>query len=98
MIKKDRFKLTDKNQLESKELLRSRAVTIHRWKSELEHDILKINEEIELIDELRRRVRKCLQALTIPDSISNEFLRIRSNRMEPDLVRDELDELLVKVS
>lgn len=91
------YRETDKNQLENRDRLSGRAGEIHYWKMELERAIIELTDEIELLEAEHRRVKQSLSVLTIPESIAGEFLQIRSTRMEPDLVRDKVEDELVKV-
>ncbi|KOC62771.1 Tektin-4, partial [Habropoda laboriosa] len=90
------YREADKIQLESTDHLRNRANEVNRWKTELEHLILKITEEIELLEGELRRVKQTLSVLTVPESIAGEFLHLRSKRLESDLIRDEVEEELTK--
>ncbi|XP_051173310.1 uncharacterized protein LOC127289421 [Leptopilina boulardi] len=94
--KEEIYKETDKTQLENRDRLSSRVGVVHRWKTELERALLDITEEIELQDGERRRVQRSLSVLTIPESIAAEFLELRSTRLEPDLVKDDVETELVK--
>lgn len=91
------YRETDKNQLENRDRLSGRAGEIHHWKTELERALIELTDEIELLETEHRRVKQSLSVLTIPESIAGEFLQIRSTRMEPDLVRDKVEDELVKV-
>ncbi|XP_011312232.1 tektin-4-like [Fopius arisanus] len=90
------YKNTDKVQLENRDKLSKRASVIHRWKTELEKALHEITDEIELLEGELRRVKQSLSILTLPESISGEFLDMRCKRLEPDLVRDRVEEELVK--
>ncbi|KAG7207979.1 hypothetical protein KM043_009559 [Ampulex compressa] len=90
------YKETDKTQFESTDHLRTRANTVAHWKEELSNAILDITKEIEFLEAERRRVKQSLSVLTIPKSIAGEFLQLRSNRLEKDLVRDDVEEELTK--
>lgn len=92
------YKDTDKKQLDNRDKLSERSSLIHKWKTELERALFEITEEIELLEGEHRRVKQTLSVLTIPESISGEFLEIRTKRMETDLVRDEVDKELIKVN
>ncbi|XP_043464280.1 tektin-4-like [Leptopilina heterotoma] len=94
--KEEIYKETDKSQLENRDRLSVRAGIVHRWKTELERALLDITQEIELQDGERRRVQQSLSVLTIPESIAAEFLQLRSTRLEPDLVKDDVEAELVK--
>ena len=84
-------------QLETTEHLKTRANVVYHWKTKLEHAIAAIAEEMELLEAERRRVQRSLSILTIPLSIANEFLHLRSFRLNCDLVRDNVEEQLTKV-
>ncbi|XP_029155600.1 tektin-4-like isoform X1 [Nylanderia fulva] len=90
------YTAADKTQLETTEHLKTRANVVYRWKTELEHAIAANVEEIELLEAERRRVQRSLSILIIPTSIANEFLQLRSFRLESDLVRDNVEEQLTK--
>ncbi|XP_019883437.1 tektin-4 [Camponotus floridanus] len=90
------YAAADKTQLETTEHLKTRANEVYRLKTELEHAISANVEEIGLLEAERRRVQRSLSILTIPASIANEFLQIRSSRLESDLVRDNVEEQLTK--
>ena len=84
--------------METTDHLKNRACEVHRWKTELEHVILEMTKEIELLEAERRRVKQSLSVFTIPESIAGEFLQLRSKRLESDLIRDEVEEELTKVN
>ncbi|XP_018371091.1 PREDICTED: tektin-4 [Trachymyrmex cornetzi] len=90
------YTTADKVQSETTEHLKTRANVVYRWKAELEHAIAAIAEEMELLETERRRVQRSLSILTIPLSIANEFLQLRSFRLNSDLVRDNVEEQLTK--
>ncbi|XP_003494134.1 tektin-4 [Bombus impatiens] len=90
------YKEADKIQLKSTDNLKNRANEVCRWKTELEHLILEITKEIELLEAEHRRVKHSLSLLTVPESIAGEFLQLRSKRLESDLIRDEVEEELTK--
>lgn len=90
------YKGTDGDQQENRDRLSKRAGEINQWKTELQQALLEITDEIELLEGELRRVKQSLSVLTIPESISGEFLQIRTIRLEPDLVRDDVEEELVK--
>lgn len=91
------YKAADETQLETTDHLKTRAELVHRYKVELEHSIIAITEEIRLLEAERRRVQQSLSVLVIPASIAGEFLQLRCSRLESDLVRDDVEEQLVKV-
>lgn len=91
------YAAADKVQSKTTEHLKTRANVVYRWKAELEHAIAAIAEEMELLEAERRRVQRSLSILAIPASIANEFLQLRSSRLDSDLVRDNVEEQLTKV-
>lgn len=91
------YATANKTQLDTTEHLKSRSHVVYHWKAELEHAIAALAEEIELLESERRRVQRSLSMLTVPESISSEFLQLRSFRLESDLVRDPVEEQLIKV-
>lgn len=92
------YKETDGHQLENRDRLSQRASVVYGWKTELERSLAEMVEEIELLEGERRRVKQSLSVLVIPESISGDLLQLRSCRLEPDLVRDRVEDELVKVS
>ncbi|XP_048512381.1 tektin-4-like [Athalia rosae] len=90
------FKEADDQQRENKNRLSDRSREVFKWKSELERALITMTEEIELLEVEYRRVKSSLSVLTIPESIAGEFLQLRSTRLEPDLVRDEVNDELIK--
>ncbi|KAK0092136.1 hypothetical protein PV326_002110 [Microctonus aethiopoides] len=89
------YQETDKNQLENRDRLSKRASVIHQWKTVLNEALLEVTNEIELLEGEYRRVKQSLSILTIPESIAGEFLQIRNIRLEPDLVRDNVENELI---
>ena len=92
------YREADEVQFETTDHLKNRASEVYRWKIELEHLILEITNEIELLQAEHRRVKHSLSLLTVPESIAGEFLQLRSKRLESDLIRDEVEEELTKVN
>ncbi|KAG5890398.1 hypothetical protein JTB14_026281 [Gonioctena quinquepunctata] len=87
---------TDKNQEDNTKRLNQRELEIHRWKCELERAIAAAAEEIGSMEEQRRRLKQASSVLTIPESIAGECLDRRTGRMNGELVRDEVEEELIK--
>ncbi|KAG8326340.1 hypothetical protein J6590_044327 [Homalodisca vitripennis] len=86
----------DKKQHNNTLLLGQRAAEIHRWKTELERALEEMILEIDMLEEQRRRARQAKTALGIVKNITRECLGRRAKRIEPDLVRDEAEEELIK--
>ncbi|KAI4465455.1 tektin [Holotrichia oblita] len=87
---------TDKNQEDSTRRLKLREQEVFRWKCELERAIDAAREEIELIEKERRRLKHAMAVLMLPESIAGECLERRATRLDPELVRDEVEEELIK--
>ncbi|KAJ8967264.1 hypothetical protein NQ314_002992, partial [Rhamnusium bicolor] len=86
----------DKNQEDNTKRLNQRELEIHRWKCELERSISAASEEISFMEEQRRRLKQASSVLTLPESIAGECLERRTGRMDAELVRDEVEEELIK--
>lgn len=86
----------DKEQADNKKRAQQRATEIHRWKCELEKAIEASIEELTLLQEEYNRLKHASAILTLPESIASECLDRRSGRLEPELVRDEIEEELIK--
>ncbi|XP_023311513.1 tektin-4 [Anoplophora glabripennis] len=76
--------------------LNQRELEIHRWKCELERAIAAASEEIYFMEEQRRRLKQASSVLTWPESIAGECLERRTGRMDAELVRDEVEDELIK--
>ncbi|XP_023015774.1 tektin A [Leptinotarsa decemlineata] len=87
---------TDKNQEDNTKRLNQRELEIHRWKCELERAIAASAEEIGFMEEQRRRLKQASSVLTMPESISGECLERRTGRMDSELVRDEVEDELIR--
>lgn len=54
-------------------------------------------EEIVLLTETKIKLKFSLPALKMPESIAGECIERRTTRIEPDLVKDDVEVELVKV-
>ncbi|XP_068991516.1 tektin-4-like [Neodiprion pinetum] len=86
----------DRNQMDNNIRLSTRAGTIHRWTVELERMIADIVEEIDLVQEVRRRTMRGKSVLQVVENIGKDMMRIRCFRMDNDLVRDQVSEEVTK--
>ncbi|XP_050295530.1 tektin-4 [Anthonomus grandis grandis] len=86
----------DKNQEDNTRRLNQREMEIMRWKCELERAIAAAAEEIALMEEQRRRLKQAASVLQMPESIAGECLDRRTGRLDSELVRDEVEEELIK--
>lgn len=88
---------TFKTQGEGTRLLGERLHEIHSWKSELQRYIEQLQADTESLLSLKTRLEKALDASETPYAISTDNLSCRARRLGPDLVRDSVEEELVKV-
>ncbi|XP_061737258.1 tektin-4 [Nerophis ophidion] len=87
---------TVKMQTNGSRLLGERLQDIHRWKSELQEHIGRLVADIEALQALKLRLEKALDATETPYAIAADNLTCRSRRLGPDLVRDCVEEELIK--
>ncbi|PSN51051.1 hypothetical protein C0J52_01529 [Blattella germanica] len=87
---------TDKKQNDNTRRLSQRAHDVHRYKVELEHAIMAMADEINMMERQRQQLKTAMGILRMPESIAGECLDRRATRLEPDLVRDKAEEELVK--
>ncbi|XP_047434655.1 tektin-4 [Mugil cephalus] len=87
---------TLKTQAEGTRLLGERLQEIHYWKSELQRHIERLLADTEALLALKTRLEKALDATEIPYAISTDNVKCRSRRLGPDLVRDSVEEELLK--
>ncbi|XP_056633924.1 tektin-4-like [Diorhabda sublineata] len=88
--------LIDKNQQENTKKLYHKELELHKRKTELEKAISDITEEIYYLEEEKRRIQQASKVLIIPESIANECIERRNDRMDVELIRDEVEEELTK--
>ena len=88
---------TDRETLYNDIRLSARIGVVFRWKVELERDIADLACEIGLIQEEKIRLQRCIHALDLVESINKEIKQVRCSRMEPDLVRDQVEEEVIEV-
>ncbi|KAF3687362.1 Tektin-4 [Channa argus] len=83
-------------QAEGTRLLGERLQEIHSWKSELQRHIEKLLAATESLLALKTRLEKALDATEPPYAIATDNLNCRTRRLGPDLVRDTVEEELLK--
>lgn len=86
----------DKNQQDSTGRLQQRAMDVHRWLTEVHKARAALWGEIQQLEKYRPRLRRLLCTLAKCANVSGQCLEARTKRCEPDLVRDEPEEQLVK--
>ncbi|XP_040892509.1 tektin-4 [Toxotes jaculatrix] len=87
---------TLKTQAEGTRLLGGRLQEIHYWKSELQRHIEQLLADTESLLALKTRLEKALDATETPYAITTDNLNCRAKRLGPDLVRDSVEEELLK--
>ncbi|XP_067859569.1 tektin-4 [Heptranchias perlo] len=92
----DREKLTHDTQAHSTKRLGERLQDIFFWKSELKREIEDLLAETELLLQQKRRLEIALDANEIALFISTDNLQNRERRQGPDLVKDRVEEELLK--
>ncbi|KAL2087015.1 hypothetical protein ACEWY4_018074 [Coilia grayii] len=87
---------TLRTQAEGTKHLGERLQDIHFWRSELERHIEKLEAETDLVLAEKRRLEKALDATEIPFAIATDNLTCREKRLGPDLVKDLVEEELLR--
>jgi tektin-4 len=93
---KKAYEVTEHNQSDNTKRLQNRARDIDDWKQCLERAIRAMTDEICTMEEQRRRLKQAMNVLQMPESIASECLETRTRRPDPELVRDEPEEELIK--
>ncbi|KAI1886620.1 hypothetical protein AGOR_G00197680 [Albula goreensis] len=83
-------------QAEGTRHLGERLQDIYFLRSELQQHIEELTAETEQLLGLKRRLEKALEATEIPYAIATDNLTCRERRLGPDLVKDEVEEQLLK--
>ncbi|XP_074554943.1 tektin-4 [Halichoeres trimaculatus] len=87
---------TLKTQAKGTRLLGERLQEIHCWKSELQRHIEQLLADTQALLALKTRLEKALDATETPYAIATDNLTCRARRLGPDLVRDPVEEELLK--
>ncbi|XP_026159549.1 tektin-4 isoform X2 [Mastacembelus armatus] len=87
---------TFKTQAQGTRLLGERLQEIHCWRSELQRHIEQLRADTESLLALKTRLEKALDATETPYAIATDNLNCRARRLGPDLVRDAVEEELLK--
>lgn len=89
---------TMRTQADGTRLLGERLQEIHYWKSELQRHIELLQADTESLEAVRTRLERALDATETPYAISTDNLSCRVRRPGPDLVKDTVEEELIRVS
>ncbi|XP_030000607.1 tektin-4 [Sphaeramia orbicularis] len=95
-LSQDTEALTAQAQAEGTRLLGDRLQQIHYWKSELQQHIQQLQADTDALVAQKTRLERALDATEIPYAISTDNLTCRTRRPGPDLVRDTVEEELLK--
>ncbi|XP_064179470.1 tektin-4 [Anguilla rostrata] len=87
---------TLRSQAEGTRYLGERLQEINFWQSELQRHIEELTRETEMLLGQKRRLEKALEATEIPYAIATDNLTCRERRLGPDLVKDEVEDQLLK--
>ncbi|CAG06064.1 unnamed protein product, partial [Tetraodon nigroviridis] len=87
---------TLQSQAEGTRQLGERLQDIHLLRSELQQKIQQLQADTHALMALRKRLEKALDATEIPYAITTDDLSCRARRPAADLVRDSVEEELVK--
>lgn len=82
----------------SKTTLGQRLQDIHFWRVELQKEIMELDAETNLLAAQKLRLERALDATEVPYSVVIDNLECRERRQPPDLVIDEVERQLLKVS
>ncbi|XP_035492608.2 tektin-4 isoform X1 [Scophthalmus maximus] len=77
-------------------LLGERLQDIHGWKSELQRHVERLQADTGALLALKTRLERALDATETPYAIATDNLNCRARRLGPDLVRDSVEEELLK--
>ncbi|CAG4995561.1 unnamed protein product [Parnassius apollo] len=81
---------------ESNKQLDKRVEDLNYWKKQVEKSLKAITDEINALDQDRARLKGACRILMLPEAISRECLELRTQRYEPDLVRDDAEQELIR--
>lgn len=92
----DNVKTLDKKTKESNDMLSKRIKDLAACRKKVRHALNAITEEIDTLDVCRAKIKGACRILMMPAAISKECLEMRTNRLEPDLVRDDAEQELIR--
>lgn len=92
----DAFRSMDNKLNDTNQKLDKRVKDLYFWKKEVEKALNAITDELNILDDNRAKLKGACRILMMPEAISRECLELRTNRYEPDLVRDDAEQELIK--
>lgn len=78
--------------------LADRVDHIRKWKEVLERTLSQLDQEIADLSEAKEETENALEAMNLPTDVAVECLTIREGRRNIDVVQDEPEHQLRKVS
>uniref|UniRef100_A0A3B5QGG5 Tektin n=1 Tax=Xiphophorus maculatus TaxID=8083 RepID=A0A3B5QGG5_XIPMA len=87
-----------KTQATGTRLLGERLQEIHSWKSELQRHIELLQADTKSLLMVKKRLERALDATETPYAIATDNLTCRARRLGAELVRDTVEEELLKVT
>lgn len=90
------FKNLDDKQADSRNKLHERVKTLAKWKKISAKTVHAMAKEIADLDKYREKLKGACRILMMPEAISRECLELRTHRYEPDMVRDDAEQELIK--
>uniref|UniRef100_A0A8C6TYI2 Tektin n=1 Tax=Neogobius melanostomus TaxID=47308 RepID=A0A8C6TYI2_9GOBI len=95
-LSQDTEAYTQHTQAQGTRLLGDRLQDIHYWRSELQRHISQLQVDIEALAGQKLRLERALDATEIPYAIATDNLTCRTRRPSPDIVKDTVEEELLK--
>ncbi|XP_013883313.1 tektin-4 [Austrofundulus limnaeus] len=95
-LSQDTEATTMRTQADGTRLLGERLQETHYWKSELQRHIEQLQADTGSLQAVRTRLERALDATETPYAISTDNLNCRVRRPGPDLVRDPVEEELLR--
>lgn len=92
----DAFQGIEAKSNETTGTLKKRIKDVSFWTKNVENALKAMDNEIEALETDRRRLKGASRILMMPEAIAQECIELRTNRLEPDLVRDDAEQELVK--
>lgn len=92
----DAFETLNTEQQNNNSKLKKRVNDLTSWQDKVNKTVNDMAEEINTLDKYREKLKSACQILMLPEAISRECLELRTQRYEPDLVRDDAEQELIK--
>lgn len=96
-LKQDSEADTRQSQADGTRHLGERLQDIHLLRSELQRSVELLRADTHTLMALKKRLEKALDATHVPYAIATDNLKCRTRRPPPDLVRDSVEDELLKV-